>query len=183
MYPRATLAALLVGIAASGHCAADDSEVTVRLSDVRFGIVKAARESPFGARAARTHDCRKRIVERSDRVPMRLGTLFGFQGRIEANRGHLLQLTVVWELPPQAIQGGPDPLTRDGYVTSFRNGEEFYTCFLLEAPRELVPGVWTLRIALTGIDNERFRRGPNAQAPYWIPLYEKQFVMEGPRGP
>ncbi len=177
MYPRPRLTAFLFGVLASMHCAADESEVTLRLSDVRFGLFRTTLESPpIGSRITKTYRCGKKIIERTDHVPMRRGSVFGFQGRVKASYGDVLQLAVVWEPPPQ---DRPDPLTRDTYVTFVSNGEELSTCFVLEAPRELVPGAWTLKIALTGIDDVRLQQGQSGkETPYWIPLYEKQFVIE-----
>lgn len=178
MHPRAILTFLL-GILASGPGAAEDLEVTIRLNDVRFGLFRAVHTSEIGTRIATDH-CGKTIVERTEHVPMRRGSMFGFQGRMKADYGRVLQLMVLWDLPSRGISAPSEPLTRDAHVMLVRNGEEFSTCFLLQAARDLVPGTWTLRIVLTGIDDVRLENEQNAQPPYWIALYEKQFLVEEP---
>jgi len=89
------------------------------------------------------------LLESTTVIPAELGREFGFEfNSLGMEAGNVLELTLVTEFPAQGIY---DPETdktiyRDERTIRSASGLRGYQGYVLDAPSEVVPGIWTFKI-------------------------------------
>jgi hypothetical protein len=92
----------------------------------------------------------QKLETKTDRVPARLGTIFGFRYQIAGNPlGASVVLRFVTRFPqpgllPPGARG--EPVTVNEYTSPRGIGDIFWRGYGLDEPWELVPGIWTFEI-------------------------------------
>ncbi len=142
---------------------AGEAELSVKLSDVRYGVFDTKSRLAGSAFPRRYRSRWISVV--SDQIPMKKGLAFGAKMRIDASRGSDLQLAIIWTHPPQrrVVEEirlvNPSTIDqpyddRSVYIRTVRNHRERAFAFALDYPWEMTPGAWTLHVMLIGVDDD-----------------------------
>jgi hypothetical protein len=126
---------------------ADDDPVTVRVSDIYYGIVQIKDAAETGTYISQPISC-KPVGDKTDRIPVLADTTFGINIRINASKGHDLAILTKWKLPAAAIDKSKAPNASLGML---KNHSLLQTCIRLRPP-DVILGEWTVEVYLVGID-------------------------------
>lgn len=88
-------------------------------------------------------------LETTRTVAARIGARFGFRYRVEGTPpGLYAPLKMVWKFPPPGIVGGDPAHPVQLEVVEFEaaSNDNYVITMSLEAPSDLVPGIWTFEI-------------------------------------
>lgn len=88
------------------------------------------------------------LLESTTTIPAQLGKEFGFEFKPSGIQFQALDLTLVTEFPSQGLYDHETQTTmyRDERSLESIAGQSQYQGYNLDAPSELVPGIWTFKI-------------------------------------
>lgn len=118
-----------------------------------YPVPPGARSSPVGIceslREPDRDDVNISALERTNRVPAKLGTMFGVKFRpVGAPANGVATFRALWRAPdpgvPDAVTGKPK--RDDGCAYEYRLGVTTFHGFRFERPAELIPGTWALEV-------------------------------------
>jgi hypothetical protein len=119
-------------------------------SGIYSGINREAVPEAGVAGGQRVKSANLKLESNTDRVPARVGTMFGFRYQIFGQPlGEPVPLKFVTRFPRPGVQvpgSREQPVTTNEYTLPRTIGDVFYRGYGFDEAWELVPGVWTFEI-------------------------------------
>lgn len=149
----AKLVLLLVFAAAASLAEAGEGKIDkleVKESGIYSGVNREAVPESGVAGGQRVKSANLKLETSTDRVPARVGTMFGFRYQIVGQPlGQPVLLKFVTRFPrPGLLPPGSrgEPVAINEYTSPRAIGDIFWRGYGFDEPWELVPGVWTFEI-------------------------------------